>query len=161
MNIIIRLASEADYSSVNSLHFQTYKLYRQNIPESYRPTPPIVLSKGDFFNIIKDKNALMLVAEVDGKVVGQLYAFVEKYEGDEVTTGYNRVEIGEISIVPENVRQGIGTKLMKEVEIWAKTKQITELSTLVYDFNKEAIEFYRSNDYKPYSIKMNKKIIGE
>jgi len=159
--IIIRKAIEADYPAVNHLYCLSYGLYHQNIPGSYKEIGQQVISRGDFLNILEDEEAFMIVAEVEGKIVGHLYAMIDDDEDGKITKGYHRIDVAEISIEPEYARKGIGTKLMENVENWAKEKNIVDLSTLVYDFNKEAIDFYKSNGYKPYSIRMEKKITKE
>lgn len=156
--IKIRKATETDFEPVNSLYHETYSLYHQNIPESYKETPKRLLPKGTFINMVEDKNALVLVAEGKSQVIGMLCATIEKEESDEVTHGYHRVSIDELSILPGHRRQGIGSLLMKAAEDWAKDNKICDLTVLVYCFNGKAIKFYESNGYKPYSLKLNKKI---
>lgn len=154
----IRKAIEADYKSVNLLYYNTYSLYHQNIPKSYKETPSNILPRGTFLNIIDDKNCLMLVAEYEGKVVGVLYANIESADDDEVTYGYHRVSIDEVSIDPDYRSMGIGSKLMQEAENWARQNNISDLTTLAYTFNDRAVRFYENNGYEPYSIKLDKKI---
>ena len=157
-DIKIRKAVETDYNSVNSLYFHTYNLYFQNIPESYKETPKELLSKGTFLNILDDKKTLLIVAEYNEKVIGVLYALIESADDDEVTHGYYRVSVDEVSVHPDFRSKGVGTLLMKEAENWAKENKITDLTTLVYSFNDRAINFYKKNGYDPYSLKLNKKI---
>jgi len=157
-NITIRKAEKIDYKAINLLYHQTYSLYHKNLPEAYHPTPETVLLKGDFLNIIESKHCLMLVAETESKIVGVTFAEIEDYEDSPVASDYHRVEIYELSVLPEYAKQGVGAKLIAGVEEWAKMQGIADLSVLVYNFNKDEIDFYGSNGYKPYSIKMEKKI---
>lgn len=157
-NIIIRKAVEKDYSAINSLYYETYSLYYKNIPDTYKKTAKNILPKGTYLNMIDHQDSLVVVAEINNKVIGMLYALIEKSEEDDWTNAYKRVSIEEISVLPEFKSQGIGTLLMKEAENWAKGKKIKDLIALVYDFNKKAITFYDKNGYKPYSTQMKKKI---
>lgn len=157
-NVKLRKAQGSDYQAINSLYHLTYSLYHKHLPRSYHPTPETVLVKEDFQNILDSSDCLMFVAEIEGKIVGMLYAFIDDYDDTPVATDYHRVEVAEISVAPEYAKQGIGTKLMAEAEKWAKDQGIFDLSVLVYAFNEEAISFFKSNDYKPYSIKMEKKL---
>ncbi len=156
--INIRRAVEADYHAVNLLYRNTYNIYYQNIPESYKKAPSDLLSKGTFLNILEDKNSLMIVAENKKRVVGVLYAMIESADDDEVTHGYHRVSIDEVSVDPEFRSMRIGSKLLKKAEDWARQNKITDLTTLVYAFNNRAGKFYQNNGYVPYSVKLNKKI---
>lgn len=156
--IKISKANERDYSAVSFLYQQNYELYHNNIPNDYKQPPTPTLPKGTFLNILEDKNAVLLVAEIDKKIVGMLYAITEKDDGDDWTQPYNRVSIEEMSVLNKFARQGIGAKLIERVEIWAKEKGIFDLIVLVHAFNQNAIDFYNKNDFKSYSIKMTKKI---
>lgn len=158
LNLKIRQAKEEDYSAVDLLYCQTYNLYHKNIPGDYKKPPAKTLPKGTFLNMLEDKDALVLVAEINNEVAGVLYAVVEKDEGNEWTVPYHRVSVEEVSVHPNFIHQGVGTKLMNEIEKWAEKQGIKDMITLVFDFNKNAIKFYEKNGYKPYSIKMVKKI---
>lgn len=157
-NLKVRPAKESDYPAVNALYRHSYDLLHQNIPESFKATTEKVLWRGTFINDIEDEKSLVIVAEIEGKVVGQLYAYVDDFDETPLATACHRVEIGEISVLPKYKRQGIGTMLMKEAERWARKKKIVDLSVLTYDYNKEAIKFYEQNGYKKYSIKLEKKL---
>ncbi|MCX6810734.1 MAG: GNAT family N-acetyltransferase [Candidatus Berkelbacteria bacterium] len=156
--ILIRNATEHDYKSIDFLYRKNYELYHNNIPNDYKKPPTPTLPRGTFLNILEDKNALLLIAESDKKVIGILYAMIEKYEEDDWSQSYNRVSIEEMSVLKDFSRQGIGSKLIKKVETWAKEKGIVDLVVLVHAFNQNAINFYAKNDFKSYSIKMTKKI---
>lgn len=158
LNVKIRKAKEEDYSAVDFLYNQTYNLYNKNIPGDYKKPPARTLPKGTYLNMLEDKDAAVIVAEKNRKVVGVLYSIIEKDDGDEWAEPYRRVSIEEISVHSNFINQGVGTMLMEKVENWAKERGIKDMITLVFDFNKNAIKFYEKNGYKPYSIKMVKKI---
>ena len=108
--------------------------------------------------MLEDRNAHLIVAVHNSRVVGVLYAEIQEAPGDEVTQGYRRVSVEELTVRSDYQSVGVGTLLMVEAEKWAKLNQICDLTVLVYDFNDRAVDFYKKNGYKPYSIKMNKKI---
>ena len=116
------------------------------------------MSKGTYLNILEDKDCCLKVATDKGAVVGMVYMTIEEDSANEVAKGYKHVSVDEISVLPEYSRIGIGSLLMSEVENWAKSKNIYEISTLTYDFNKPAINFYEKNGFKPYSIVLKKKL---
>src|SRR3989339_150276 len=152
--IKIRKATEADYKVVNSLYFELYTLNQQNIPLTYKKTPTKPQSKGEFLNMLEDNKSLLLVAVVNDRAVGLIYAFIEKETGNNVTYGYHRVYIGDLYVLPDYHRQGIGSLLMQEVEKWAKDRKLSDLAVLVYAFNQNAVSFYQKLGYKPYSIQL-------
>lgn len=156
--IKIRQATEQDYLTVNSLYYVADSLYSKNIPETYKKPPKPTLPKGNFLNMLEDKNSLIIVAEFGREIVGMLYASIQKDEGNRWVRPLKWANIEEISVFPKFNKKGIGTRLIQEVETWAKKKGTKRVSALVYDFNKTAISFYQKNGYESYSIQMNKKI---
>lgn len=159
-NITMRKAVEKDYPAINSLYYETYNLYYKNIPDTYKKTPKDILPKGTYINMIEHIDSLVIVAEGKEMIVGFLYATIEKDEGDEWSRPYRRVSIEEIGVLPVFAKRGIGTMLIQKAENWAKGKKIEDLTALVYDFNKDALAFYDKNGYKPYSVKLNKKLLS-
>lgn len=156
--IEIRKATEADYQVINSLYFECYTLNHQSIPKTYKKTPKNPQSKGEFLNMLEDKKALLLVATINDRVVGFSYSFIEKETGNNVVYGYHRVYIGDLYVLPNYQRQGIGSLLIKEVEKWAKDRKLNDLAVLVYNFNKKAVNFYEKQGYQAYSTQFIKKL---
>ena len=157
-NLIIRKPKEQDFDTVKILYTATYSLYHKNIPNDFKNPPKKSIPKGTFLSMIEDKEALFLVAEYEKEVIGLVYATIEEDGGNDWTVKYKRVGIDEISVLPSHSRKGVGTKLIKKVEDWAKKKKIKQTALIVHDFNKSAISFYAKNNYAPYSIQMKKKI---
>jgi ribosomal protein S18 acetylase RimI-like enzyme len=60
-------------------------------------------------------------------------------------------------VVKEGFRQqGIGQKLMDKVHQWAISRGANEVELNVYEFNQEAMAFYRQLGYETISQKMSK-----
>ena len=156
--IKIRKATEKDYKVISALYYEIYNLYHKNMPDYYKKMPKNTLPKGTFLNIIGDKNAFMIIAEIDKKIIGVLYAEIEKEESDKWIYSQRRVLIEELSISPLYQNRGVGSLLMRNVEKWAQNKKANNLTVLVYSFNKKAINFYEKNGYESYSMKLNKKL---
>ncbi len=156
--IKIRKATEKDYSSVNLLYLETDSLYSKNIPETYKKPPKLTLPKGNFLNMLEDKDSLIIVAVTGQEIVGMLYATIEKDDGNEWVRPLRQINIEEISVFSKFNDRGIDTKLLQEAERWARKKAIKNLSVLVYNFNQSAISFYEKNGFEPHSTNMNKKI---
>jgi len=154
----IRKATKKDYQYIDDLYRHNYELYHNNIPNDYKKSPIPTLPEGTFLNMIIDNDSLVLVCEIKNIITGVLYAITEKDDGDEWSKPYHRVSVEELSVLPEYHRQGVGTELVKNAESWALEKGIKELIVLVFDFNNDAINFYKNNGFGNYSIKMTKEI---
>ncbi len=62
--------------------------------------------------------ALSLVAELDGKIVGQL-TLTPAFAADESPGWF---ALGPISVAPETQKQGIGTKMIEAAKAWMREK---------------------------------------
>ena len=158
-NISIRLATKSDYKSVNSLYYKSYSDDSQAMPGTYKKMPTTIISRGDFVNIVDDKEWDILVAEDNKQIVGMVCVAIETDKGDKFTRPYRRASIEEFYCDDKFLNQGLGDLLIKEVEKWAKNKNISDLTVMVYSYNKNIYKFYEKNGYKPFSIRMNKKSI--
>lgn len=156
--IKIRKAVEKDYKIIDSIYRESYKLHFKAIPDTYKKTPQKIFSRGKFISILEDNDFAIFVAEAGEQIVGAINVSVEEENGGYMLKSYRRVAIDELSVSKDFQHQGIGKVLMQEAEKWAKKKKITDLTVLVYSFNKGAIKFYEKNGYQPYSLKLNKKI---
>jgi len=154
----IRNAKEEDYSAINELYYQTYCLCHENLPEEYKVQPKANLPKGTFLNMTEDKDSKVLVIEVNNNFAGFIYAEIEVQEEDEYCHGYRRARIEEIGIKNEYLRSGLGTYLVAEIENWAKELKLESIRALTYDFNKQSINFFTSQNFAPYSIEYEKRI---
>jgi ribosomal protein S18 acetylase RimI-like enzyme len=94
-------------------------------------------------NYLTLENWLMLVAEVDGQIIGS----VTCNGGADATTMHSAL----LSIAVEKTwqEQGIGTLLMEKAVAWAKKSQVvTELTLDVYADHTQAIYLYEKFGFK-------------
>ena len=105
---------------------------------------------------IHSKNAILLVAENEGKLVGYLLAYIVKeipiYVIDK--TGY----IGDIYVLPEYRGRGIATKLKDAAFLWFSEKGINTASIKTRFVNKNAIKIYKKWGFFEYTVSLRKKI---
>ena len=60
-----------------------------------------------------------------------------------------------ISVAPNMKRQGIGNELLEKVESIANKFGIKEIFLEVRESNKEAISFYKTNEFKEIGLRKN------
>ena len=87
--------------------------------------------------ILDSDNQTMLVAEIDGQLIGFLGVF-----GMNVRRKKHSVYLV-IGILQAYTGQGVGTKLFSELEKWAKEHDITRLELTVMVHNARAIALYK------------------
>ncbi len=102
-----------------------------------------------FLEEMKSKNHYWIVAEENGEIVGFGQAWIKKKE-------IGMLE--KIYIDRRWARQGIGLKLLKELERWLISKRVKFIEAGIYYKNKPSIKLNEKAGYKPISIKMRKKV---
>ncbi len=102
-----------------------------------------------FLREMKSKNHYWTVAEEKGEVVGFGQAWIKTKE-------IGMLE--KIYIDRKWARQGIGLKLLNELEKWLISKKIKFIEAGIYYKNKPSIKLNEKAGYKPISVKMRKKV---
>ena len=129
---IIRPAKLSDLSALPDLATQ---LGYPSTPESIRPRLEDLLSRTD--------GNVILVAELDGRVVGWAHAHIYRLLVDDP-----EVEIGGL-VVDESVRgQGVGEALMHAAEDWARERGCASVYLRSNTIRTRAHEFYKRIGYE-------------
>jgi len=102
-----------------------------------------------FLEEMKSKNHYWIVAEENGEIVGFGQAWIKTKEIGMLEKVY---------IDRRWARQGIGLKLLKELEKWLISKKVKFIEAGIYYKNKPSIKLNEKAGYKPISIKMRKKV---
>ena len=105
---------------------------------------------------LKKKNFKILVAEVDGKIVGYSIGKIEK-----TAPAYKEKKIGKITdtFVLERYRKyEIGSKFLEELIKWFKRNGIKEIEVSVHVKNKTGLNFWKKQGFRDFTIKMVKRI---
>jgi len=153
--ITIRDASEDDAmvikNIVNSVASEKYNV----VPERSREDWDEAIRE------IKSRNGLVIVAQVNGKIVGMAHLVGGKFEKNK------HVGFLGILILKEFRRFGVGTVMMNYIMEWAnKQRELKKISLTVFSTNKAAISLYRKFGFKIEGIsrkqyKIEEKYIDE
>lgn len=98
--------------------------------------------------VIKDEPCLIKVAEIDKKIAGFGW----------LGTDPMRDSITSLAVLPEFQRQGVGSKLIVELENQARKMQIKRLTLHTGIANKKARNFFDRMGYKEVEVKLEKVI---
>jgi len=138
-NITIRPARADDYPAIARMLRQIAQLHHDWRPDVYRPAQK--LDQKRFKSLLKDKNTPILVAEMDGGVIG--YAMLR------IITPQNPVQVPrnylwvEDLCVDENARkQGVGKALMTAAAELARERGLSAIELNVWECNEVARAFY-------------------
>lgn len=138
----IRPLEEGDFRTVAALYEQVHQLHVQNRPDMYRGA--YTLTRAEFDEMRLGSGQIALAAEVDGEVVG-LCAATMKETADSPILVHNRIAYVDVLCVAEGCRrQGIARRLWAELAERAKELGARRIELKVWQFNEDALGFYRS-----------------
>lgn len=105
---------------------------------------------------ILDKNSLVLIVKENNKAIGYLIGTITKCEN------YRKIhkiaELDNMLVKKEHRNQNIGSKLIKELFKWTKSKKFSRLKVVTSSKNKKAIRFYKKNSFFEYHLALEAKI---
>ena len=102
--------------------------------------------------MIKDNDACVLVAEVEGRLIASGYAIPKKARHylDHEYYSY----LGFMYTHPDFRGMGINAKIVEELKKWSHQKGLTEVRLTVYSDNVSAIRAYEKVGFKERIIEM-------
>lgn len=148
--IVIRHAHLQDIDQVSKLYAEFHEFHVRGVPgrlvradSSHIEELHVAIQK-----IIASKNASVFVAEVDGQLValGEVYIREDSPSPLKVQHTYGHLQS---MIVTKAYRgRGVGTKILKAVEQWAKIRGATEIRLDTWEFRDGPLGFYESRGYR-------------
>jgi ribosomal protein S18 acetylase RimI-like enzyme len=108
-----------------------------------------------FTNYITQKEGVCYVAVTDENVIGYISGELKKPES------WRNVKVSEISnimILQGHRKQGVGKLLCKEFYAWSKSQGANQLMVEASAPNANAIEFYKSIGFEPYTLQLEQPI---
>lgn len=144
INLTIRKANAKDIPKIVELWKELTVEHRKKFGYDgeifkYKKHSPSIYGKFIAKNI-RSRNGQVLVGEADG-IVGYVNVGINKLP--KVYLHDREVFVYDLYIRKPYRRKGIGTKLMKEVEKWAREKNVFSVGLIVMPKNKAAISAYK------------------
>ena len=155
----IRRSTEADVGAMAAIYLSMAEHHAALDPARYRvPDRDAVVARFRAELAAEEPDDLHLVAEVDGRVLGQLDAIAHPARG----AGSMRVPRRGASIgigVHESARgRGIGTALMRAAEDWAREQGLEVLELDVAEPNADARRLYERLGYVPIAASLARRL---
>ena len=148
MNIKIRKAELKD--------LDTLRLLEQGVIQYERPFAPTLkkdpIQYYNLENLIQREDAEVLVASIDGEIIGSGYALIKNSSPVKKPAQY--VHLGFMYVSPTFRGKGINGKIMDQLTKWGKERNLTEFQLDVYAENESAIKAYAKKGFHPYLLKM-------
>ena len=155
--IEIRELTESDYNELILLYVELDFLHVQERPDCFiHRDADEIYPKDAFIHNIAYPGCTELGAFYKGKLVGFVSATL--WEESLMVKNVKTVCLDNIYVFPEYRCKGIGTKLFKKIEDWAKKNGAVRLDLHTWDFNKTAIAMYEKMGMVPQRYVFEKKL---
>lgn len=132
--------------------------FEQGVVEAERPFGPTYQDKKityyDLEYLINDNSSCLLLAEIDGKIVGSGYAKLMHSKPFE--RHKQHAYLGFMYITPEHRGQGINKIVLDRLIDWAVQQGIDEIRLDVFAENSPAINAYQKAGFEPYLVEMRR-----
>ena len=153
----VRKATVSDYKSVSNLILEVHKLHVKNRPDVYIDVDEI-LDEKEFKKALDDNNINIFVVENNknkDKDI-QAYAWVKTMSSPNLSIVRKSkfLYIEDICIKSTCRRNGLGRLLFEYIKKFANKEKVDSIQLSVWNFNKDAIEFYKSMGMTVRNVKM-------
>jgi shikimate dehydrogenase len=147
-------AAPGDAIAISALHALLQRMHADAHPDFFKQPSPTIFPPDYVCELIAKPETVMLVAEIDGKVVGYLYGDTSPTLETNATYGFARFFIHHICVAPEAQGRGAGKALVQAARAYAQTHQIGTLALATWDFNRRARRFFEAQGFVNYNYRM-------
>ena len=156
MEIRVRRATGEDYDAMCELFDEIDRLHREALPHIYQKTGGAVREREYYLGLVADEQVGIFIAEVGSNLVGLVQAEIRETPDIPVLVPRCYAIVDNIVVKSEYHDQGIGKILMDKMHAWASANGVASIELNVYEFNREAIDFYRALGYETLSRTMRR-----
>jgi ribosomal protein S18 acetylase RimI-like enzyme len=156
--IAIRHTVPADLDAIVELYRSLAAHHAALNPARYR-VPDAEAVRARFAQVVQDPDNLHLVAVADGRVVGQLDAWVDEPSGPGSTRRPLTSADAGLAVLEAYRGRGIGSALIAAAEAWARDLGLDELRLEVADENADARRLYERLGYAPVTRLLAKPLL--
>ena len=134
----------------------TLLLFEQGVIKAERPFD-IILKPGpihyyDIEEMIKASHIELVVAELNGKIIGSGYARLE--EAKHYLQHARHAYLGFMYVDPDYRGKGVNQKIIEALKTWSISQSVTEMRLDVYFNNDNAIRDYEKVGFTKHMIEM-------
>jgi ribosomal protein S18 acetylase RimI-like enzyme len=156
--MVIRPATTLDLPAIAQLHISVAAELRNLAPEGFGTSPDNLPGRGDvagtFRDTLDDSDAVLLVAEVDGRLVALASGWQENTADELFDAPFFTVEY--VEVAEEYRGQGLASQLLEALEAEARRRGITQLDLRVMVGNEAARSLYERVGYQTLELRMGK-----
>lgn len=141
MTIHIRLAAPGDFEEIARIATESQELHRQAHPRIFRGETA-GFDRAYVQSQIESEQAAVFLAEERQQIVGYVFIHIQLEEWQEIYRPHLVAKLSDIAVTEGARSQGVGGLLFERCVAWAREEGAERLELMVYEFNRNAREFY-------------------
>ncbi len=158
MALVIREATVDDWENLCNLFDEADQLHRAHQADRFQAPNGPARDREFVLDLLADQMVKLLVGEGEGNLLGLVQAALKSTPPLSILVPRKYVVVETLVVKAAYRQQGIGARLMDEIQQWAIASGADAVELNVYEFNQGAIAFYRQLGYEPISHKLCKSI---
>ncbi len=147
---MIRELTIGDFEKVEQMMAELHKIHVENRSDFYTENQHPITKK-EYKAMLKDQNKIALAFAENEEIAGIAFATVKDRT-------VRSIYIDAIFVVEQCRRQGVATKLYRQMEEIASEIGAERLDLMVWSFNAQALAFYKSLGMKEQRIVLEKQV---
>ncbi len=155
--MFIRNAELTDYEAVSILEEQVFWLHRQARPDYFKDQEESY-SRKEFEELLNSPCSISLAALWDERVVGICFGKIEETKENAYCKSRKVAYIQDLAVLPEFRGRGVATALMAQARKQALEEHAISLELCVWNFNEQALRFYRNMGMEVQFLRMEEKL---
>ena len=150
----VRRAAEGDAAAIAAIHRQVQALHAAAVPDFFKPPATEAFAPEFWRERLAQPDAVILVAELEGAVVGYLYADLAPTMATIHTYARPRCFIHQIGVDAAWRGQGAGSALLAAVKPIARSEGVNLIALTTWAFNAPAVRFFTRAGFEVYNYRM-------
>jgi ribosomal protein S18 acetylase RimI-like enzyme len=159
MGVTVRPADDGDIEALCEIYYDFHEFHVRGVPTHLRSLGDRARwdrssLRGALDKIIQSADAEVFVAEAEGQLAGLVEVYVRPDPDEPTLVQHHHAELQSLVVLPSFRREGIGTRLVRVAQEWARERGATEMRLGVWEFNQAARGFYRAAGFTTLKRRM-------
>jgi ribosomal protein S18 acetylase RimI-like enzyme len=154
MEIQIRKATAGDYRELRALFDEVGALHRDHLPELFQKPAESARDRDYLHDLMAREDTGLFVAQVGARIAGAIQVLVQDAPPIPLLVPRRFAIVEDLVVGGQFRRKGIGRALMEAAHRWTGAQGATSIELNVFEFNHDAMDFYRALGYHTRSRTM-------
>jgi GNAT superfamily N-acetyltransferase len=152
--IAVRLATMDDAEIIARQTSRVQQLHNDALPDIFKLPSAGLFPEEKLAALLKDRNSVVAVAEMDGKIVGHIYGAVVNRAENAFNQPGAYLYIHQIAVDDDARRKGVGTALIAFIRDRARALGLSAVHVDHWAFNARASAFFGACGFSPLKVIM-------